>query len=131
MLGFWYLILDTDAQDSSRGLDWNDLSKYTFEEKEVISHDGVRIPMSILYSRVAYKTGQSPGLLHAYGAYGEVLDKGWCSDRLSLLDRGWLFAFADVRYVSYLIIHFSIEYTTQDPISTYVQGWCWSRSFVA
>uniref|UniRef100_A0A803L7N2 Prolyl endopeptidase n=1 Tax=Chenopodium quinoa TaxID=63459 RepID=A0A803L7N2_CHEQI len=41
--------------------------------------------------------GQSPGILEAYGAYGEVLDKSWSSDRLSLLDRGWVVAFADVR----------------------------------
>ncbi|CAK9142473.1 unnamed protein product [Ilex paraguariensis] len=70
---------------------------YCCERKEVISHDGVRIPLTILYSRKAHQKGQSPGLLHGYGAYGEFLDKSWCADRLSLLDRGWVFAFADVR----------------------------------
>lgn len=89
---------DGDAQDSEiRG--WRDLSeKYSCEEKEYFSHDGVRIPLTILFSRSAYQKGQSPGLLHGYGAYGEVLEKSWCPDRLSLLDRGWLLAFADVRY---------------------------------
>ncbi|WMV28034.1 hypothetical protein MTR67_021419 [Solanum verrucosum] len=77
---------------------WSDFAEiYSCQEKEVISHDGERIPLTILFSRKAHKKGQSPGLLHGYGAYGEVLDKSWCVDRLSLLDRGWLIAFADVR----------------------------------
>ncbi|XP_009761516.1 uncharacterized protein [Nicotiana sylvestris] len=77
---------------------WSDFAEiYSCEEKEVISHDGARIPITILFSRKAHKKDQSPGILHGYGAYGEVLDKSWCGDRLSLLDRGWLIAFADVR----------------------------------
>lgn len=72
--------------------------KYTCEEKEVFSHDGVKVPLTILFSRTAFQKGQSPGLLHGYGAYGEGLDKSWCPDRLSLIDQGWMFAFADVRY---------------------------------
>uniref|UniRef100_A0A6M2EZC5 Prolyl endopeptidase n=1 Tax=Populus davidiana TaxID=266767 RepID=A0A6M2EZC5_9ROSI len=77
---------------------WKDFSgAYCCKTMEVISHDGVRVPLTILYSRKAWQRGQSPGLLEGYGAYGEVLDKSWCSDRLSLLDRGWVLAFADVR----------------------------------
>ncbi|XP_075483481.1 uncharacterized protein LOC142523653 [Primulina tabacum] len=77
---------------------WEGFSqKYTCEEKEVFSHDGVKVPLTILFSRTAYQKGQSPGLLHVYGAYGEGLDKSWCPDRLSLIDQGWVFAFADVR----------------------------------
>ncbi|KAF3671552.1 putative cytosolic sulfotransferase 12-like [Capsicum annuum] len=77
---------------------WSDFAEiYSCQEKEVISHDGERIPITILFSHKAHKKGQSPGLLHGYGAYGEMLDKSWCSDRLSLLDRGWVIAFADVR----------------------------------
>ncbi|KAF2282934.1 hypothetical protein GH714_043251 [Hevea brasiliensis] len=77
---------------------WKDFSDaYCCERKEAISHDGVRVPLTILYSRKAWQRGLSPGLLQGYGAYGEVLDKAWCPDRLSLLDRGWVMAFADVR----------------------------------
>ncbi|ONK79368.1 uncharacterized protein A4U43_C01F5650 [Asparagus officinalis] len=47
------------------------------ERKEVISHDGVKVPLTILYSKNAHVTSQSPGILHGYGAYGEVLDKSW------------------------------------------------------
>lgn len=84
---------------------WSDFAEiYSCEEKEVISHDGARIPITILFSRKAHKKDQSPGILHGYGAYGEVLDKSWCGDRLSLLDRGWLIAFADVRYNFLLLL---------------------------
>ncbi|XP_050372148.1 uncharacterized protein LOC126790059 isoform X1 [Argentina anserina] len=77
---------------------WKDFSgKYCCERKEVISHDGVKVPLTLLYSRMSWEKGRSPGLLHGYGAYGEVLDKSWCTDRLSLIDRGWVVAFADVR----------------------------------
>ncbi|PRQ40557.1 putative oligopeptidase B [Rosa chinensis] len=77
---------------------WKDFSgEYCCERREVISHDGVKVPLTLLYSHTAWKKGRSPGLLHGYGAYGEVLDKSWCTDRLSLLDRGWVVAFADVR----------------------------------
>lgn len=80
---------------------WSDFSDaYCCETKEVISHDGVKVPLTIFYSRKAWQKGQSPGLLEGYGAYGEVLDKSWCPDRLSLLDRGWVLAFADVRFCS-------------------------------
>ncbi|WCJ35775.1 Prolyl oligopeptidase family protein [Euphorbia peplus] len=77
---------------------WKDFSNtYYCERKEAVSHDGVRIPLTILYSQKSWQRELSPGLLQGYGAYGEVLDKSWCADRVSLLDRGWVLAFADVR----------------------------------
>lgn len=89
--------LQCEAQiNGHKGLkDFSDM--YFCEKKEVISHDGVRVPLTILYSKELHRKGQSPGLLHGYGAYGELLDKSWCAGRLSLLDRGWVIAFADVR----------------------------------
>ncbi|CAI9096405.1 OLC1v1032549C1 [Oldenlandia corymbosa var. corymbosa] len=89
---------ELDDIRSRKQKDLKDFSDtYVCEKKEVISHDGIRIPLTILYSKEVHKQGQSPGLLHGYGAYGETTDKSWCPDRLSLLDRGWVFAFADVR----------------------------------
>uniref|UniRef100_A0A7N0ZZL7 Prolyl endopeptidase n=1 Tax=Kalanchoe fedtschenkoi TaxID=63787 RepID=A0A7N0ZZL7_KALFE len=77
---------------------WRNFSSaYSCEKLEVASHDGVRVPLTILYSKHAWKRGHSPGLLYGYGAYGEDLDQSWSGDRLSLLDRGWMLAFADVR----------------------------------
>ncbi|KAL8157387.1 hypothetical protein AgCh_002182 [Apium graveolens] len=82
----------------NEGQKWSNLSDaYGCEIKEVVSHDGTKIPLTILYSHRAHHKEQSPGLLQAYGAYGQVLDKSWSADRLSLLDRGWVVAFADVR----------------------------------
>ncbi|KAK0574457.1 hypothetical protein LWI29_023950 [Acer saccharum] len=94
-----------DKQNCEEGNDqnivpqrWKNFSSiYQCERKEVVSHDGVTVPLTILYSRKSWQRDQSPGLLQAYGAYGDVLDKSWCADRLSLLDRGWVLAFADVR----------------------------------
>ncbi|KAG6397771.1 hypothetical protein SASPL_144232 [Salvia splendens] len=92
------LVTTTTDMHKNGSVWWKDYSeKYYYTTKEVISHDGVRIPMTILHSRAAYREGQSPGLLHGYGAYGDDLDKNWSPDQLSLLDRGWLLAFADVR----------------------------------
>lgn len=88
---------------------WKDFSGvYCCERREVVSHDGVSVPLTLLYSHTAWKQGQSPGLLLGYGAYGEVLDKSWCTDRLSLLDRGWVVAFADVRLVFLDIFFFGL-----------------------
>ena len=88
---------------------WKEFSgEYCCERREVVSHDGVSVPLTLLYSHTAWKKGQSPGLLHGYGAYGEVLDKSWCTDQLSLLDRGWVVAFADVRLVFLDIFFFGL-----------------------
>ncbi|XP_024978225.1 uncharacterized protein LOC112515565 isoform X2 [Cynara cardunculus var. scolymus] len=77
---------------------WNDLSEfYACEQHEVISSDGVTVPLTIVYSHKRKKEGENPGLLHGHGAYGELLDKRWRSELKSLLDRGWVIAYADVR----------------------------------
>ncbi|XVE74405.1 hypothetical protein DITRI_Ditri12bG0014300 [Diplodiscus trichospermus] len=93
--------LDSEKGEIDQSIElqkWKDFSAtYCCERKEVISHDGVRVPLTILYSQKVWKSGRSPGILQGYGAYGEVLDKSWSVDRISLLDRGWVMAFADVR----------------------------------
>ncbi|KAK3412230.1 hypothetical protein EUGRSUZ_I01019 [Eucalyptus grandis] len=77
---------------------WNELSEfYACERHEVPSCDGVVVPLTIVYSRNNKKENSKPGLLHGHGAYGELLDKRWRSELKSLLDRGWVVAYADVR----------------------------------
>lgn len=77
---------------------WNDLSEfYACEQYDVSSCDGVLVPLTVVYSRKNKKEDQNPGLLHVHGAYGELLDKRWRSELKSLLDRGWIVAYADVR----------------------------------
>nr|GMC68695.1 protease 2-like [Ipomoea batatas] len=77
---------------------WSDLSEiYACEHFDVTSHDGVTVPLTVVYSRRGKKQAENPGLLHVHGAYGEILDKRWRTELKSLLDRGWVIAYADVR----------------------------------
>ncbi|WCJ31037.1 Prolyl oligopeptidase family protein [Euphorbia peplus] len=77
---------------------WNDLSEfYSCERYDVPSYDGVLVPLTIVYSPKYKNVNQNPGLLHGHGAYGELLDKRWRIELKSLLDRGWIIAYADVR----------------------------------
>lgn len=86
---------------------WNDLSEfYACERYDVSSHDGVMVPLTIIYSHKNKNENQNPGLLHGHGAYGELLDKRWRGDLKSLLDRGWVIAYADVRSVSPVLLLF-------------------------
>lgn len=83
----------------SRENPWNDLSEfYACEAHDVMSYDGIIVPLTVVYSRKRKKRAENPGLLHGHGAYGEILDKRWRSELKSLLDRGWVLAYADVRY---------------------------------
>lgn len=85
-----------DDADGSNGT-WNELNEfYACEYYDVSSEDGVMVPLTVVYSR-RHKQDGSPGLLHGHGAYGELLDKRWRSELKSLLDRGWVVAYADVR----------------------------------
>ncbi|XP_043699996.1 protease 2 isoform X3 [Telopea speciosissima] len=77
---------------------WNELSEfYACEYYDVSSHDGSVVPLTVVYSRKNKQEGGNPGLLHGHGAYGELLDKRWRSELKSLLDRGWVVVYADVR----------------------------------
>lgn len=95
-----------DSTNEARLIDdnlWNDLSEfYACERHNVSSYDGVEVPLTIVYSRKNKREDKNPGLLHGHGAYGELLDKRWRSELKSLLDRGWIIAYADVRYVKML-----------------------------
>lgn len=77
---------------------WNSLSEfYSCEQYDVPSFDGVMIPLTIVFARDNKTKDKKPGILHGHGAYGELLDKRWRSELKSLLDRGWVIAYADVR----------------------------------
>ena len=60
--------------------------------------DGTSIPISLVYKKSLFsKNGESPLLLYAYGSYGYSMDAYFSSNRLSLLDRGFVFAIAHIR----------------------------------
>jgi oligopeptidase B len=74
-----------------------DASQYRSELHYAIADDGARIPISLVYRRDRRKDGPQPLLLYGYGSYGLPMDVNFSSARLSLLDRGVIFATAHVR----------------------------------
>ena len=58
---------------------------------------GAQVPVSIVYRKGFARDGTAPLLLYAYGAYGLSMDPYFSASRLSLLDRGFVFAIAHVR----------------------------------
>jgi oligopeptidase B len=74
-----------------------DPGEYTSERIFARADDGTMIPISIVYREGMEKNGNNPLLLTAYGAYGVVYETYFSSNRLSLLDRGIVYAIAHVR----------------------------------
>ncbi len=70
---------------------------YRAERLLVPVADGTRVPLSVVYRADARCDGRRPALLYGYGAYGYSLDPGFSSIRVSLLDRGFIYAIAHVR----------------------------------
>lgn len=71
---------------------------YKSERIWVKSHDGVKVPVSLVYHKDHFaKRGKNPVLLYAYGSYGSSTDPYFSSARLSLLNRGFVFAIAHIR----------------------------------
>lgn len=66
------------------------------------SRDGVNIPISLVYNKKTELKGDTPLLIYGYGSYGSTTDPSFSSTRLSLLDRGFIFAIAHVRGGEYL-----------------------------
>jgi len=61
------------------------------------SRDGKKVPISLVYKKGIKLNGENPLLLYGYGSYGTTIEPNFSSVRLSLLDRGFIFAIAHVR----------------------------------
>lgn len=70
---------------------------YVSERLYVPSHDGVMVPVSLVYKKGLQKNGKNPLVLYGYGSYGASMDAYFSSTRLSLLDRGFVWAIAHIR----------------------------------
>ncbi|MEK9604425.1 MAG: S9 family peptidase [Flavobacteriaceae bacterium] len=66
------------------------------------ARDGSKIPISMVYHKNTRLSESTPLLQYAYGSYGHTIDPSFSSNRLSLLDRGFVFAIAHIRGGEYL-----------------------------
>ncbi|WOB97078.1 S9 family peptidase [Providencia sp. PROV099] len=76
-----------------------DFNKQNYQSERiwVTAQDGVKVPVSLVYRKGLFKHGQNPLLVYGYGAYGYGIDPSFSSSRLSLLDRGFVYAIAHIR----------------------------------
>jgi oligopeptidase B len=74
-----------------------DPEQYITERLYAPAQDGMQIPVSLVYKKGLALDGNAPLLLYAYGSYGNSMDAGFSTNRLSLLNRGFIFAIAHVR----------------------------------
>lgn len=111
ILRFGYTSLTTPS--STYDYDMNTRQKTLLKQQEVLggynpadyksefiwatAQDGTKIPISLVYKKGFEKTGTSPLFLYAYGSYGISIDPTFSSTRLSLLNRGFVFAIAHIR----------------------------------
>ena len=70
---------------------------YQSERIMATASDGTQIPISLVYKRGLERHGRNPCVLYGYGSYGSNMDPWFSSNRVSLLDRGCLFAIAHIR----------------------------------
>lgn len=73
-----------------------DSSLYQSERIFAQASDGTRVPISLVYKK-GMKNGEKPLFLYAYGSYGSSSEPNFSSNRLSLLDRGFIYAIAHIR----------------------------------
>jgi oligopeptidase B len=74
-----------------------DPAQYVSERQWAVARDGVKIPLSIVYKKGTQRDGKAPMLLYSYGSYGIGMPASFSSSRLSLLDRGMIYAIAHIR----------------------------------
>jgi oligopeptidase B len=79
-----------------------DKNNYKSERLWSTAKDGTKIPISLVYHKNTKLSEKTPLLLYGYGSYGITIDAGFSSTRLSLLDRGFVYAIAHVRGSEYL-----------------------------
>ena len=74
-----------------------DKSLYTSERLFATASDGAAVPVSLVYRKDKFQRGKNPLFVYGYGSYGYSLPIAFSSNRLSLLDRGFVLAYAHIR----------------------------------
>jgi oligopeptidase B len=75
----------------------HDPSNYLTTRLFARSHDGAEVPVSLVHRRDAKPDGSAPLLLYGYGSYGASMPASFSANRLSLVDRGFVYAIAHIR----------------------------------
>ena len=79
-----------------------DKNNYKSERIWAKARDGEKVAISLVYNKRTQISKETPLLLYAYGSYGHIINDGFSTSRLSLLDRGFVFAIAHIRGGEYL-----------------------------
>ncbi|EMZ6418034.1 oligopeptidase B [Escherichia coli] len=74
-----------------------DAANYRSEHLWIVARDGVEVPVSLVYHRKHFRKGHNQLLVYGYGSYGASIDADFSFSRLSLLDRGFVYAIVHVR----------------------------------
>ena len=74
-----------------------DAANYRSEHLWIVARDGVEVPVSLVYHRKHFRKGHNPLLVYGYGSYGASIDADFSFSRVSLLDRGFVYAIVHVR----------------------------------
>lgn len=74
-----------------------DKNNYVEERVWATAQDGTKVPISMVYRKELKKDGTNPLLQYAYGSYGATMEPYFSTTRLTLLDRGFIFAIAHIR----------------------------------
>lgn len=97
-------VYDYDMRSRSRVLrkeqtvpSGHDPAQYVTRRLSATSHDGVEVPISLFHARSTPIDGTAPLMLYGYGSYGLSMPAGFVPNRLSLVERGFVFAIAHVR----------------------------------
>ncbi|MFT5175208.1 MAG: oligopeptidase B [Gammaproteobacteria bacterium] len=75
----------------------HDSADYVTRRIVAVSHDGEHVPVSVLYHKDTPINGTAPVLLYGYGSYGHAIPASFSTTRLSLVDRGYVYAIAHIR----------------------------------
>src|SRR5450755_4746260 len=75
----------------------HDPADYVTTRIMATSHDGTEVPISLLHARDLVRDGAAPLLLYGYGSYGMAMPASFSANRLSLVDRGFVYAIAHIR----------------------------------
>lgn len=99
-----YRIYDYDMNTNERVLrkekdipSGHNSDDYIAQRLTATSHDGAQVPVTILYHKSTPLDGSAPCFLYGYGSYGHSIPAAFSTNRLSLVDRGFIYAIAHVR----------------------------------